>query len=261
MTDDTGKRPVLRDARLALALLTVVPSGVLWPERERTGVAAWFAAVGLVFGWVAYSFAAAVPVSVAQSVGGLMGALMVLAGALVTRLLHYDGLADVADAWWGGDSAERRLAIMADSRTGAFGATGVALVVIVQVTAASSLLATSSAALLIAPVVGRLAATIAAWIGEPARDGGLGRSVMGRPRLSEVAIALAVCVLTAGGAYAIQGVIGLILMGAGMASALVVPHYIAKRVGGVTGDVMGASIIVVGTLILVAGALVNGVFG
>ncbi len=55
-------------------------------------------------------------------------------------MLHWDGLADYADGLWGGSTPEARLAIMADSHTGAFGATAVAIVALVETASVASIL-------------------------------------------------------------------------------------------------------------------------
>ncbi len=109
---------------------------------------------------------------------------MVAIWALLTRMLHFDGLADVADGFWGSHDRGRRLEIMADSHTGAFGATAIALTAIVEVAAIGSIIAVPhELALLLVPAFARFSATAGCWLGSPARDGGLGRSVMARPTL------------------------------------------------------------------------------
>ena len=183
--------------------------------------------------------------------------MIVCVWALSTRLLHWDGLADVADGYWGAHEQARRLEIMSDSHTGAFGAAAIALVAITQVAAVAAILSAPHELPLVAiPAIGRLAATAAAWFGTPARPSGLGRSVMARPSgvsaLSAiVAVAGAVAVL----GYAL-GLPGAVAGVAGAVCALGVPHVLAQRFGGVTGDVMGASVILTETLLLVAVALV-----
>jgi len=250
----------LRDAGLAVSLLTVVPTPARWPEGERTGAAGWFSFAGLIVGAPAWFF-----IHVLERAGWsggaalVVGALVVTGWALITRMLHWDGLADFADGLWGGHSTEQRLRIMADSHTGAFGAAAVALVANVEVAAVSSLLGGGhEIPLLVVPVLGRLAATCAAWLGEPARPGGLGRSVMGRPRVVDVFAAGGVVGTMAAMLYAGFGASGAALALIGVVLALVVPHFLSKPMGGVTGDVMGASVLVCETALLALSALMWG---
>jgi adenosylcobinamide-GDP ribazoletransferase len=255
------KRPgPLNDALLAISLLTALPVKGEWPSDGRSEMSGWFAFVGLLLGGLAWGF-----IRLIEAVGWagnatLLVAVAVIGGwAMMTRMLHWDGLADVADAVWGGDTVERRLEIMSDSRTGAFGATAVALVAAAQVAAVASLLQTSSALPLLAvPALARLAASFAAWLGTPARSGGLGRSVMRRPSISTVLPSDAVLVAVFSALYIGYGLSGLWFLLGGVALALVIPHFIALKVGGVTGDVMGASVLLCETALLGIAAIVWG---
>lgn len=89
--------------------------------------AAWaFPAAGALIGLIS---GAALLISDAAGLPALAGAVIALAvGALVTGALHEDGLADCADGFWGGTTPERRLEIMRDSRSGAFGVLALVLV-------------------------------------------------------------------------------------------------------------------------------------
>jgi len=179
-------------------------------------------------------------------------ALLLVLLAAATRLLHWDALADTADAWF--VSPGRRLEVMADSHVGAFGATAIALVVLLQWTALVELGGSrvTAATVVLIPVFGRLAATFSSWLGKPARPGGLGASVIRRPTVfgalvSTVAVGAAVALAAVSGAGSVA--LGVIAF-AGLVLALAVPHLIALRFGGVTGDTMGASVLVVETGVL-----------
>ena len=248
----------LRDAGLALSLLTAIRTPSRWPEDGATQAAAWFPAVGVLVGAAGYGIvklAELLPLSTSALV--VLSVLVVIAWALISRFLHWDGLADVADGYWGSPDRARRLEIMSDSHTGAFGAVAVALIAILEVAAIAAILSRPhQLPLLAVPVFARFSATAAAWLGKPARADGLGRSVMRAPTLPSVAIAL----LTLAVAFAVLwvgfGVTGIALGTAGVVLALGVPHVLALRFGGVTGDVMGASVLLTEALLFAAFALV-----
>lgn len=230
------------------------------PESGRTGVAGWMPAVGLAMGGLTAGLVGLVPPDYLARHALVLATIVVVLQAFATRLLHWDGLADVADAWWGGSSIARRLEIMKDSATGAFGVTAVALVAILQVTALSELLSGRPAAtLVIVPALARFAATFAAWLGKPARPDGLGRSVMGPPEPFSAVAAFATLAACGALAWGMNGVGGGMLVAAGLFVALVVPHLTAGRMGGVTGDVMGASVVVSETMLYVVAALATAV--
>lgn len=257
----TLPRPI-RDAALAISLLTVVPTGVRWPEDERTQVSGWLAAVGLVLGAVTAASVAFLPAHYLDARALAIAAIVVAVQQVFTRFLHLDGLADVSDALCGGHTPQRRLEIMKDSATGAFGTAAVVLAIALQVTALGELLESRAfVVLLVVPALGRLAATFAAWFGKPAREGGLGRSVMGRPSvLAELVMAATVVACGMAGWFG-PGIGGLGFVAAGVLVSLLVPHMIARRTGGVTGDVMGASVVIVETTLYVLAALMTGVVG
>ena len=245
----TRARP-LRDAALAVSLLTVLPVRTRWPDGEKPAVAGWFPMVGLLLGAGIWALAYLLGLTMGSGKSFLQAVVIVTVSALLTRFLHHDGLADVADAWWGGDTPERRREIMKDSATGAFGMTAVGVCLIAQVVSVEALVAAGALwSLPVAIVLARFAATFAAWLGVPAAQG-LGSAVSGRP---DLASALAASAALAGAlviAWLGGGVSGVILAGLGIILALGVPHIISGRMGGVTGDVMGASVIIVEVLML-----------
>lgn len=255
----TPSRPT-RDALLALTLMSVVPARVEWPEGERVDIAGWFPMVGVVlglFGALFVELAGWMPLSGSRAL--LVAAVLITVWAALTRFLHWDGLADVADGLWGGHTPERRLEIMSDSATGAFGATAIALTAIVSVAGASGLITSGSSHVLLAvPVMARLAPAFAAWIGRPARTSGLGRSVMTPPGIGGAAAAIVAVAIAGAVMWSGSGAMGLYFLGALLFAALAVPHVLSLPVGGVTGDIMGASVIICEALGLAAGAFVWG---
>jgi len=207
-------------------------------------VAAWFPAVGLGLGLVAW-----LPVHLATRAGWdgsaalVVAALVVTMWAMLTRLLHWDGLADVADGLWGGDTPARRLEIMSDSAIGAFGAAALVMIGAILVASVGALLMTGALLpVLVTPALARLSATCAAWLGQPARDDGLGRSIMGRPQWSDVGIALLTVLAASVPVIVSFGIAGAGFVVAGVMLGLAVPHLLSGPVRGVTGDIMGASV-------------------
>jgi adenosylcobinamide-GDP ribazoletransferase len=250
-----------RDVALAVTLLTVIPLRVSWPDGERPDVAGYFPLVGVLLGAFGYTLLYA-PVTLAAPFAGqapphslLIATVLITAWALLTRMLHWDGLADVADGYWGAHDQGRRLEILRDPHVGAFGVTSLVLVALVQV-AAVSLLITEGALLAIAfvPVLGRYAAVFGSWLGAPARETGLGATVAGRPRPASAFAATGVLAAAVALAWA-TGTAALLAVAACVVIALGVPHVLASRFGGITGDVLGASVLLTETASLVVFAL------
>jgi adenosylcobinamide-GDP ribazoletransferase len=253
--------------RLSVTLLTVIPLRSRVAELSRATVAAammWAPAVGLLLG----APAAAVLVAADHPLGAgpLTGAgLAVATLALLTRGLHLDGLADLADGLGSGKPAPIALDIMRRSDIGPFGTVTLVLVLLIQVAALAQAEAAGDgrgpAALIAAVVTGRLALTWACRRGvAAARREGLGALVAGTVRpASAVVITLAVlAAAVAVGAVVIGGPLGWTLplaVVAGLAAAFVLQQHAVRRLGGITGDVLGALIEVAATVTLVVAVM------
>jgi len=222
---------------LAVRFLTVVPV----PGREPSGSAAlgraawWFPVVGLMLGG---ALAAAGRLADALFPPLLAATLVVTAWKAVTGGIHLDGLADTLDGLAGPDPAGR-LAIMRDSRIGVFGAAGLILLLLLTVSALAGLSASLRLrTLLLAPVIGRVTPLLAAaWL-PPATPGqGLGAGYAGGlSRWAGPVHATAACTLAAG----LLGAWGVVVAAAAWGVALLAAVWVARRLGGLTGDVLGA---------------------
>ena len=226
------------DLAAALGLLTRLPVRVGAGARGRGARAAWaYPAAGAVVGALAGLAGWA---ALAVGLPGAVAAGVVLTvQVVVTGALHEDGLADVADGFWGGWTPERRLAIMRDSRIGAFGALALILGVGLRW---ASLAALPPGALALAPIaVGALSragmtAVMAAL--PPARPGGLSASV-GRPGALAAGLSAALGLLTAGLA---AGPSAAFVAALAVAAAAAGTAALARaKLGGQTGDVLGAA--------------------
>jgi adenosylcobinamide-GDP ribazoletransferase len=254
-------RPLPRpftDLAAAIGFLTLLPLGREWPDRTPPRAVGWYPVVGLLLGapaagavWAAGRLTGHAPVRGAV----LVGALVVAGWALMTRFLHWDGLADTFDGLWGGRTAEQRLEIMRDSRIGSFGAAAMLMVALVQVGAIADFVAEGVWwPLLVAPVVGRVAVSLSAWTMPAARREGLGLSVVQRPGMYDVAAFCTALVPAVVLALAGSPLVGAVTTVVSLVAVLAVPRVLARPVGGMTGDLFGATVLIVETIVLVTGA-------
>ena len=167
--------------------------------------------------------------------------------AALTRALHLDGLADTADALGSNKPAEQALQIMKRSDIGPFGVVALLLVALLQVGGATVAYAhhREFVALITAAAVGRLAVTAACTEPIPsARPDGLGAWVAGSVPV-RTAVAIGVLLAVACGALGLAtdtqtAVLAVAAVPAGLAVALLLLHRCITRLGGITGDVLGA---------------------
>lgn len=192
--------------------------------------------------------------------GALAALLAVAAGVVITGAFHEDGLADAFDGLGGGQTPERRLEIMKDSRIGTFGALGLGLTLAIKIAALADLPPGLAALALVgAHGAGRGAAVIAmrafpyagdrAWAKvKPVADG----MTMGEAATAAGFAALA----TAPVLFAAPQAAGVAMVG-GTAAALVLALAAKRLIGGWVGDTLGAveQMFETGFLLAFAGAL------
>jgi adenosylcobinamide-GDP ribazoletransferase len=240
----------LRAVAAAVTFLTRAPLGRLVRVDARdVARGAWFfpvvgAAVGGASGLLADVAVERVPALAA-------GALAVGLAVLLTGALHLDALADAADAL-GATTRERALEIMRDHAIGAFGATALVVVCVLDAALLGALAESGDAALvgLAAGAAGRAAMLPAAFALPYARPGeGQGRALegIGLPTVVVGAAAAVVLALPAGTA-------GLWALAAAALAALLLALFARHRFGGVTGDVLGAIAKLAETAALLAAA-------
>lgn len=222
----------MRSALSVVSLLTIIPA----PGGTLEGAARhmyFFPAVGALVGAVAGAAGAALSL-IDPLVGGIgaAAALMVLTG-----LHHADGLADLADGLMAGP--KRALAAMRDSATGTAGTVAVSLsaAALAALAAAAGGGAAIFAAVAVSEILAKMCIVVAARAGRPAAPGS-GAEFMRFASWPRVAGALALALVPA---WLVFGYEGLAAAAAAGAAALVLAAVASRRVGGVTGDVLGAS--------------------
>jgi adenosylcobinamide-GDP ribazoletransferase len=247
---------MLDGARLAVSWLTVLPAGsVEVTDKAAARAIALAPLVGLPLGaaTVALSFglvnASAPPL--------LIGLLVVAGTVLVTRGMHADGLADVADGLGCYGPPERARAVMKEGAAGPFAVLALVLAVGVQAVCLGALAQRGHwVALGLAPVVGRAAFPLVCRVGVPAaRQEGLGALVAGTQPWVVVLgwwVALAAVAVLAVPARAWQGPLAVIVAACLVEVVLVRSR---RRFGGVSGDVLGAACELATTAVLVVTVL------
>lgn len=230
--------------RAALAFLTVL-GGPAPPDRRAP---AWFAPVGMVLGLAV----GAVWWAAGELWPPLLAALLaVAADAALTGMLHLDGLADAADGLLPPVDRSRRLAIMATPDVGAFGATALLVAVVARIAALGAL---APDPLLLAGLWGGARAGMALTLARLpyARDRGAASSFAGRAGVPPALGLVAAAALVVAALGVVPGGATVAAMVAGFAAVAVLA---LRRLGGYTGDVLGAAGVVAETLgLLVAAA-------
>ncbi len=263
---------------LALQLLTRLPirRNIEADARMYAGAAVFYPLAGFAVGvisavaWLLGGLLVAGEYAMVSS-SGIAALFAVIAMFAVTGGLHLDGLADSFDGLLSSRSPERMLEIMKDSRMGAMGAIALMLDIAARLILVSALMeiypmSTVFMALIVAPCAAKTGIAAAAWVSSYARKDGLGRSVTEHTRLSTVlanlGIALALCAFVTVGIIVTESSYNDFLMLRNSVSAfvrslsfvpepyllspvlalvigVVVSKLVARRLGGITGDILG----------------------
>lgn len=232
---------------LAVMFLTRVPAPRLAEVSDvhQRRVMYFFPLVGLLLGGVLSALAWLLP----PGPVALNAALLITLWVFLTGGLHIDGLADAADAWLGGlGDRARSLAIMKDPRAGSAAVMTVACVLLVKVTALAHLWLWSSsvvllASLLLVPVIGRCVPALLFFTTPYARAEGLASPMVVAANGRFQRGWAATCLVAAGvGLLALVGLNSLWLWGVLAVQLLLLRRLMLVRLGGVTGDTVGAAV-------------------
>jgi adenosylcobinamide-GDP ribazoletransferase len=241
---DTGRTALLKYYLYALSFLTVMPlppASFSADGRELSRAASFFPLAGATLGLPVAVFAFLALLVFPQPV---VAALILILGFFLTRGLHLDGLADTADGLIGTTSRDKAFQAMDDSAVGVMGAVAIFFTYLLKFTLLLSLeTAVMPLALLLMPLAGRWAIVNAGVWFAPARQRGLGDLFLRGLRLPQLLwaslsslILLALIYIWQTGFF-LPALVGCL---AALAAGFLLALYAARRLGGISGDILGA---------------------
>jgi len=221
---------------LALSFYTRLPHPQALDYTELPRAAVYLPVIGWLVGGVA-----ALSFYLADLVWPQTTAVMLalIAGILMTGALHEDGFADICDGFGGGMNKQRIMAIMKDSHIGVYGVLGLLLMLLLKI----SVLATMPAAnvplvLLAGHSISRLSPLLLMRHYQYAREHQSKASgAVYKPNFRELAFAAVIALLP----LALLPVVCVPAIVAALISTLLLGRYFYRRIGGYTGDCLGAS--------------------
>ena len=233
---------IAHEARLfliAVQFLTRIPVGTVdaWPSDWLARAAKYMPLVGALIGAVAGAAMIAAALIFPEPLPIVIGLATAI---LVTGALHEDGLADTIDAFGGGKSRERCLEIMKDSRIGTYGTLALIIVLALKGAALLSLDPLSAACVFIAAHAGARLATVMTL--RALNYAGDGSAKVSRPasELTPQELATAIVLGLAPGLLVLKPATFFISTAFAFIAAAAMALMAQRRVGGYTGDVLGA---------------------
>jgi adenosylcobinamide-GDP ribazoletransferase len=235
----------------AFLLLTRLPMARLGPAVTQATFAdaVWaYPIVGAVIGAIgAAAYIACIQIGSPASLAAIISLSAIV---LVTGGLHEDALADMADGFGGGQSREDKLEIMRDSRVGTFAVLALMLTLAIRGAAivAIGMPSKVALALIVAGSLGRGMMIVPRLLLRPARANGLGAGLSsGSTTRSAVGLVLSAVLAP----LFLPLAPALIVTVAAFALALCVSALAWRQIGGYTGDVLGATEVIVECAVLV----------
>ena len=231
----------LRSFYIALSFLTRIPTPIKGDvTQSQIGQSiVFYPLFGALFGVIFFLISQITLFFSTDISSDVLAAVLLIVWVLITGGLHLDGLADSADAWIGGQNdRERTLEIMKDPYCGPIAVAVIVLVLLLKWVALSQLLKTDySAFLIVVPMLSRSVIIVLFMTTVYVRDSGLGTAFLDympeEKILWSVLFVSAICYLIFGGVFS------MILVAL---SVVVLRIMMIKRIGGMTGDTLGASV-------------------
>lgn len=244
----------MKSVLVAAAFLTRLPIPIVADGADVGAAARWFPLIGCALG-TASALIAWVMRDVLAFPPALNATLLVGFGAWVTGAIHLDGLADAADGFGGGLTREDVLRIMRDPAIGSFGTTALLVVLATKSAALTALLERGAFPfLVVAPALSRwTVSALAAFLPYARAEGGLGQAVIDRNMTGLLRSTLLAALI----AIAAAGTDGLFSWLPALLMTALIGRAARRRIGGVTGDVFGASVELTETAVLLFGVVLT----
>lgn len=172
----------------------------------------------------------------------ILSVLILAVYLLLSGALHVDGMADTMDAFGSNRDKKRMLEILSDTKMGTFGVLSIVVYCIGMVVL---LPVVPRYSLLLFPLVGRTAALLCAKTHGYARESGLGKSFVEGAKFWQVVVSAAAYLILA---YVVvwdirlQSVLAAVLPLLSVLAVWMIVHGMSKKIGGITGDLIGYSI-------------------
>ncbi len=238
---------------LLLQFMTRIPSPKVEYDSKKIGKAMrFFPVVGIIIGVILYySF---VLLNGYFDNPDVVIVLVILIEVILTGALHLDGLSDTFDGIFSYRSKKRMLEIMKDSRVGANGVLSLIVYFALKGVLLKEVLVIDNIPyfLLITPVISRFASVLNCGIGKYARASGMGKSLVEETNSLGVIISLAI---TIGYSYYFIGISAIYAV---LIVALLSGYFaklMERKIGGITGDTLGAVLEMSSLLVLLVGAI------
>lgn len=236
---------------LFIQFFTRIPVNLNLPcekENFRRG-AVFLPVVGLILGtiqWVTYKlFIKVLPLNPTIII-------VLLAGVLLTGALHIDGLGDMFDGFFAFKGSDRIIEIMKDSRIGTYACIATIFDFLFKYTLLVAIVPKFSIAIIAVPMISRFTTVFLASVGNTAKNTGTGNLFIGN--IGKIQLVITSIITTGILVLIMNPRYVIILLISGLTLSFILNQFCKKKIGGITGDILGANneLVEILTLILIA---------
>jgi len=224
---------------LALQFLTIVPLKIKEvSEKKITGATVYFPFVGLLLGLALSGINTLLLILNLSPLA--VNIILAVTLAYLTGGMHLDGLSDTSDAFLSGKSRDEMLAIMRDPHIGVMGAISIISILLLKIGLLGVVTAPlKTTALLLACVLSRWSSVLAMFLFSYARKDGKARAFMQGMNLKIFALSSITVLVFAFAIWQLKGLLTLLIVAG---CAYLGGKFVSRKIGGITGDTIGAAI-------------------
>ena len=188
----------------------------------------------------------------------IISLLLILIELKLVGLIHIDGLADSFDGLFSYRDKDRILEIMKDSRVGTNGVVVLIFYYLAKLILIAEIISRGDMrCLIIYPIIARMSTSVNAGFGVYARDNGMSIGIIGMNQVKDSIFSVILTLLLIILVYYNSGILkGLVMFVAGILFIFYFRRVVYKKIGGITGDTMGASLEMTGLIVLLIGAII-----
>ena len=188
----------------------------------------------------------------------IISLLLILIELKLVGLIHIDGLADSFDGLFSYRDKDKILEIMKDSRVGTNGVVVLIFYYLAKLILIAEIISRGDIrCLIIYPIIARMSTSVNAGFGVYARDNGMSTGIIGMNQVKDSIFSVILTLLLIILVYYNSGILkGLVMFVAGILFIFYFRHVVYKKIGGITGDTMGASLEMTGLVVLLIGAII-----
>ena len=233
-----------------------IPLKISYSEKKFGKSIKFFPLVGLIIGLILY-FANFLIIVYLKNIfynKTIIAIFLIILEILIVGIIHIDGLADTFDGLFSYAKKEKMLEIMKDSRIGTNGTVVLILYFITKTVLISEIITTNPKYLIIYPIIARLSTPVNAGLSNYARKSGMSNAIISENGIFEAIFSLALSIILV---FYIIGIKGIVAISIAFIFIIIFMLNVRKKIDGITGDTMGASLELTSILVLFLGIILR----